>query len=118
MARSIKNKKDAKRERRHRRVRSKVSGTLERPRLAVFRSNRFLYVQLIDDVRGVTLAASSTKGVTGKSMLEKATGLGKTIAEAAQKKAIKTVVFDRGGYLYTGRIKAVAEGARAGGLTF
>ena len=116
--RIIKNKKVAKRERRHRRVRSRLSGVKGRPRLSVFKSNRFMYVQLIDDTVGTTLASASTKGLKGKTMLEKAQSLGEKIAETAKAKKISKVVFDRGGYLYTGKIKALAEAARAGGLSF
>ena len=107
-----------KRDRRHRRIRSRIQGTSERPRLSVFKSNRYLYAQLIDDHKGTTIAASSTKDLKGKSMMEKATALGKALAQLAQKHKVSHVVFDRGGYLYAGRVKAVAEGAREGGLKF
>jgi len=110
-------KKQLKRERRHARIRKTVIGTSVRPRLSVFRSNKFLYAQLIDDTAGRTLAAASTKGLSGKTTLEKAMALGKAIAELSQKQKITKAVFDRGGYIYTGRIKAVAEGAREAGLT-
>jgi large subunit ribosomal protein L18 len=108
------------RERRHRRIRGKVVGTAERPRLAVFRSNKGIFAQLIDDESGKTLAGASWLGLgtfTG-SKTEQAAEVGKAVAAAAKKAGIETVVFDRGGYLYHGRVKALAEGAREGGLTF
>ena len=114
----IKNKKVAKRILRHKKIRTKVKGTSEMPRLTVFRSNRYLYVQVIDDTVGHTLATATTKEVKGKSLLEKATALGVKIAEKAKAKKISKVVFDRGGYIYTGKIKALADGAREGGLKF
>ena len=105
--------------RRHRRVRGKVSGTAERPRLLVFRSNRGISAQLIDDGTGRTLAAASWKGVDGSgSKTEQANAVGKALADAAKKAGIDTCVFDRAGYLYHGRVKALAEGAREGGLQF
>ena len=106
---------------RHNRVRGKISGTAERPRLSVFRSENNIYAQLIDDVAGVTLAAASTveKGFEGKGgNIEAAKKVGAAIAERALKKGIEDVVFDRGGYIYHGRVKALAEGAREGGLKF
>ncbi len=109
-----------KRERRHRRVRGKVSGTSERPRLAVFRSNRGIFAQLVDDGSGRTLAGASwvaLKGFKGDKS-EQAKEVGKQVAAAAKKAGIETVVFDRGGYLYHGRVKALADGAREGGLKF
>ena len=109
------------RERRHRRIRGKVAGTAERPRLAVFRSNRGIFAQLIDDESGRTLAGAGwlglPKGFKGDKT-EQAAEVGKAIAAAAKKAGIETVVFDRGGYLYHGRVKALAEGAREGGLQF
>ncbi len=105
--------------RRHRRVRGKISGTAERPRLAVFRSSKHIYAQIIDDVAGVTLVSASTveKGFEGfGGNVEAANKVGKMIAEKALEKGIKTVVFDRGGFVYHGRVKALAEGAREGGL--
>jgi large subunit ribosomal protein L18 len=108
------------RERRHRRVRGKVAGTAERPRLAVFRSNRGIFAQLVDDEAGKTLAGASwvtVKGVEGNKS-DQARAVGKAIADAAKGAGIETVVFDRGGYLYHGRVKALAEGAREGGLRF
>lgn len=110
--------KTAQRLRRRMRIRAKVSGTASRPRLSVFKSNKFVYVQLIDDVAGVTIAAASTKAVKGEKPLVAAGNVGKEIAKLATAKKINSIVFDRGGYIYTGKIKAVAEGARAGGLTF
>ena len=105
--------------RRHRRVRGKISGTAERPRLDVFRSSKHIYAQIIDDVAGVTLVSASTveKGFEGfGGNVEAANKVGKMIAEKALAKGIKTVVFDRGGFVYPGRVKALAEGAREGGL--
>ena len=106
---------------RHARVRSKVSGTAACPRLDVFRSNSNIYAQLIDDVNGVTLAAASSNekdfGISGGNK-EGAHKVGKLIAERAVSKGITEVVFDRGGYIYHGRVKELAEGAREGGLTF
>ena len=105
--------------RRHRRVRGKISGTAERPRLDVFRSSKHIYAQIIDDVAGVTLVSASTmeKGFEGfGGNVEAANKVGKMIAERALEKGIKVVVFDRGGFVYHGRVKALAEGAREGGL--
>jgi large subunit ribosomal protein L18 len=105
------------------RIRKKVFGTTERPRFNVFRSAKHIYAQVIDDVQGTTLVASSTiaKGlraqVTGKKV-EQAKAIGKALAEACKAKNIESVVFDRGGYRYHGRVKAVADGAREGGLKF
>lgn len=112
------NIKTYKRERRHRRIRAKVSGTAERPRLSVFRSNKFMYAQLIDDVAGRTLAASNSMKAKKGTALQKATEVGAEIASKAKALKVTAVVFDRGGYIYAGKIKAVAEAARAGGLTF
>ncbi len=106
---------------RHKRVRGKVSGTPERPRLNVFRSETNIYAQIIDDTKGVTLVSASSleKGFEGPgSNCEAAKKVGEAIAERAKAKGIDTVVFDRGGYLYHGRVKALAEGAREGGLQF
>ncbi len=109
------------RARRHRRVRAKVRGTAERPRLVVFRSNRGIEAQLVDDERGRTLAAASwlalEKGFKGDKS-EQAAEVGKLLAASARKAGIETCVFDRGGYLYHGRVKALADGAREGGLSF
>ena len=116
--------KNAERQRRHARVRKKVTGTAETPRLNVYRSLNHIYVQIIDDVKGVTLCSASTmeKGVKSaiKDMTktEAAKVVGKTAAEKALKLGIKEVVFDRGGYLYTGRVQAVADGAREAGINF
>lgn len=105
------------RERRRKRIRSKVSGTAECPRLSVYKSNTATYAQLIDDVNSVTLAAASSAGVKGnKTTSSHAVGL--EIAKLAKAKNIARVVFDRGGFIYTGRIKALADGAREGGLQF
>jgi large subunit ribosomal protein L18 len=102
------------------RIRKTISGTATNPRLSVFRSNKEIYAQLIDDVNGVTLlAASSREKEIGKGTnVEVATAVGKLVAEKALKSGIETVTFDRGGYLYHGRIKSLAEGARAAGLKF
>jgi len=108
------------RERRHRRVRGKVAGTAARPRLAVFRSNRGIFAQLVDDESGKTLAGASwvtVKDLDGNKT-DQARAVGKAVAEAAKSAGVETVVFDRGGYLYHGRVKALAEGAREGGLKF
>ena len=106
---------------RHARVRSKISGTASCPRLDVFRSNSNIYAQLIDDKNGVTLAAASSNekdfGISGGNV-EGARKVGKLIAERAAEKGITEVVFDRGGYIYHGRVKQLAEGAREGGLKF
>lgn len=106
--------------RRHIRVRRKVHGTAERPRLSVFRSLKHIYVQVIDDERGHTLAAASTREVEreGKTKTEEAAEVGRLVAERALAQGITKVVFDRGGYRYHGRVKAVAEAARAAGLQF
>ena len=108
------------RERRHRRVRGKVAGTSERPRLAVFRSNRGVFAQLIDDRSGKTVAGASWVGLKGfkGDKTAQAKEVGKQLAAAAKQAGVESVVFDRGGYLYHGRVKALAEGAREGGLSF
>jgi large subunit ribosomal protein L18 len=114
--------RESRRYRRHLRVRKQVSGTAERPRLVVFRSSKHMYAQVVDDRRGVTLvgAADSSEGVqvegTGKTA--RSFALGQLIASRAKAKGITKVVFDRGGYQYHGRVKAVADGARKGGLEF
>jgi large subunit ribosomal protein L18 len=108
------------RERRHRRVRRKVEGTSERPRLAVFRSNRGIFAQIVDDSTGKTLAGASwitVKGLEGNKT-DQAREVGKALAAAAKQAGVEAVVFDRGGYLYHGRVKALADGAREGGLKF
>ncbi|MEI6494673.1 MAG: 50S ribosomal protein L18 [bacterium] len=120
-----------KRQTRQRRVRAKISGTLECPRLAIFKSNSYIYAQLIDDVASKTIVSAcdvKTKKTSRKdskqadkagfAKVDSAMNIGKEIAKLATAKGIKRVVFDRGGYQYTGRVKAVAEGARAGGLEF
>ena len=109
------------RERRHRRVRGKLVGSAERPRLVVFRSNRGIFAQLVDDDAGRTLAGASWTGLAKSfkgDTTAQAAEVGKTLAAAAKKAGIETVVFDRGGYLYHGRVKALADGAREGGLKF
>jgi large subunit ribosomal protein L18 len=117
--RKIKTQAD-RRARRHLRVRKRVHGTAERPRLVVFRSSKHIYAQVVDDTRGVTLvgASDSSEGiqVDGKGKTAKSFALGTLIAARAKEKGIARVVFDRGGYQYHGRVKAVAEGARKGGL--
>jgi len=113
--------KESRRLKIRKRIRSKVSGTASRPRLAVYRSNAEIYVQLIDDAAGTTLASSSTRDkgfVRTGTKSEQAKTIGTAIAAIATEKSITDVVFDRGGYLYHGRIKALAEGAREGGLKF
>ncbi len=112
------------RQRRHARVRKTVSGTPECPRLSVYRSTKNIYVQFIDDVNGVTIASASTleKGVkeeiAGKTKTDAAKIVGKIAGERAKEKGVETVVFDRGGYHYTGRVQALADGAREAGLNF
>ena len=105
---------------RRKRIRGKISGTAERPRLSIFRSNKNIYAQLIDDVAGVTLASASTldENVSDATKVEQAAAVGKAIAEAAKAKNISTVVFDRSGYLYHGRVQALADAARENGLEF
>jgi large subunit ribosomal protein L18 len=116
MAHILKTKEDL-RKRRHKRVRGTVSGTAERPRLAVFRSNTAIYAQVIDDVAGNTLASASSLKQKGSS-LEKAQAVGKAVAVAAKAKGISKVVYDRGGFKYAGSILALAESAREAGLEF
>jgi len=108
---------------RHLRVRKKISGTTERPRLSVFRSSKHIYAQLIDDVKGVTLASASTvdkelAGIENGGNVESARKVGELIAKRAKEKGYENVVFDRGGYLYHGRIQALADAAREAGLQF
>ena len=116
------NRPDTRRQRikRHNRVRGKISGTAERPRLSVFRSEKNIYAQIIDDVAGNTLVAASSveKDFGPGSNKEAARKVGKLVAERALAKGIEEVVFDRGGYIYHGRVKELAEGAREGGLKF
>ena len=112
---------NAQRKKRHRRVRSKISGTSERPRLNVFRSGKHIYAQVIDDIKGHTMCSASSleKDFSGSgSNKEAARKVGKMVAERAVSKGITNVVFDRGGYIYHGRVKELAEAAREGGLTF
>jgi large subunit ribosomal protein L18 len=107
--------------RRHRRIRKNVQGTAERPRLVVFRSNRGIEAQLVDDVAGKTLAAASSlhlKKTFKGNKRDQAAEVGKTLAAAAKSAGVETAVFDRGGYLYHGRVKALADAAREGGLSF
>jgi|SRR5664279_4515249 len=117
-------KKNAQHDRRHKRVRSRVSGTIERPRLNVFRSLTNIYAQVIDDVNGHTLASASTidsavaAQIDGKNKVEAAKIVGQVLAERAKAAGISAVVFDRGGYQYHGRVEALAQGAREGGLNF
>ncbi len=115
-------KKRAARQRRHERIRKDVRGTVERPRLAVFRSNTAIYAQIVDDGRGHTVAAASSleKDLTpdGDGKIGVATAVGKRLAERAQAAGVTAVVFDRGGNRYHGRVKALADGAREGGLEF
>ena len=113
--------KSEKRNRIHLRIRKTISGTAERPRLCVFRSNKEIYAQIIDDLSGKTLGAASSRDkgiVAGSNKSETANLVGKAIAEQAVKSGVESVIFDRGGYLYHGRVKQLAEGAREGGLKF
>lgn len=112
-------KKSTPLERRHRRVRKKVIGSPERPRLAVYRSNRHIYAQVIDDVAGRTLAAASTLAVSeGGDPKARAKAVGAQVAEKAKAAGVERVTFDRGGFRYTGRVQALADGAREAGLEF
>lgn len=114
-----KESKNVSRLKRHEKIRRTLSGTENTPRLCVFRSNMAIYAQLIDDVKGVTLASSSSLELKLKNNnIDAAKAVGKDIAEKAKKAKIKTVVFDRGGYLYHGRVKALADAARENGLEF
>lgn len=110
--------KAATRVRRHARIRARVSGTAERPRLAIFRSNRSVYAQLIDDERGVTLAAADSRSVKGATLKERAAAAGAALATAGKAKGVERVVFDRGGFRYHGIVASLAEGARGAGLVF
>lgn len=109
--------KNAKRLSRRRRIRAKVFGTAEKPRLCVFKSNKYIYAQVIDDERGSTLASATGLG-GAKTLSEQAQQVGKDIAQKALEKGIKEVVFDRSGYTYIGQVKTLAESAREGGLIF
>lgn len=111
--------KVAARQRRHRRVRKKIVGTAERPRLTVYRSNRHVYAQLVDDIGGRTIAsATSLTDATGEDPKQRAKAVGTAIASKAKDAGITSVTFDRGGFMYHGRVRSVAEGAREGGLQF
>ena len=113
------NEKVRARTRRHRRVRKKIVGTPERPRLAVFRSNRHIYAQIIDDVAGKTLASASTLATKkGDDPQARAKAVGTELATTAKKAGVSSVAFDRGGFMFHGQVKALAEGAREGGLEF
>lgn len=112
------NAKKEKRVRRHVRIRARISGTAEMPRLSVFKSNKHISVQLIDDENAVTLASSHSRDVKGKNMMEKSAQVGEEIAKKASAKKVSSVVFDRGGFKYVGNVKALADGARKGGLKF
>lgn len=110
--------KARRRTRRKQSIRKTVQGTPERPRLVIFRSNKGVYAQLIDDTKGFTIAAASSHGMATAKKADLAKQTGKALAEAALQKGVKTAVFDRNGYLYHGRVKALADGAREGGLAF
>ena len=110
--------KKAKRTRRHARIRARISGTSTMPRLSVFKSNMHISAQLIDDATGVTLASAHSREVKGKNMMEKSAQVGESVAQKAVAKKITKAVFDRGGFIYTGNVKALADGARKGGLKF
>jgi len=112
------NIKKLKVERRHKKIRAKVWGTKDMPRLSVFKSNKYIYGQLIDDDKASTIISLSSMKVKGKTFMNRCTETGKELAKLALNKKIEVVVFDRGGFKYVGRVKAFAEGARAGGLKF
>ena len=112
------NTKTDKRISRHRRIRAKISGTADRPRLSVFRSNKFIYAQIIDDEKAETLGASDSKKSKAKTPTEQAKEVGTEIAKIAKEKKIEEVVFDRGGFAFAGAVKALADSAREGGLKF
>lgn len=114
----MKNIKTQKRIRRHKKIRSRVKGTKEIPRLSVFKSNQYIFAQIIDDESKKTLVSITDKKIKGKTKTEKAKEAGVALANLAKEKKISKIVFDRGGYIYTGRVKALAEGAREGGLKF
>lgn len=105
-------------ERRHKKIRAKVIGTLDIPRLSVYRSNKYIYAQLIDDSRQGTIISLSSAKIKGKTFVERSRETGKELAKMAESKKISKVVFDRGGFKYAGRVRALAEGAREGGLKF
>ena len=104
--------------RRKSRIRAKISGTTERPRLAIFKSHKYIYAQIIDDTKGHTLVASDSRSAKGKTPVDRAREVGIEVAKKAKAAKISKVVFDRGGYIYTGKIKMVADAAREGGLEF
>lgn len=112
------NKKQEKRIRLKRKIRAKISGTSDCPRLSVFRSNKFIYAQLIDDLKNVTIISASDMGIEKGTKSEHSVAVGTEVAKQAIAKGIKKCVFDRNGFKYTGRIKALADAARAGGLEF
>lgn len=120
----LRTSREERRKIRHRRIRQRVVGTPDRPRLSVFRSLKHIYAQIIDDTRGHTLVAASTREpeivaqLSGLKRVEQSRVVGRVLAERAREKGIVRVVFDRGGYAYHGRVKALAEGAREGGLEF
>ncbi|MEI7480162.1 MAG: 50S ribosomal protein L18 [bacterium] len=114
----ITNQKTAKIEKRHNRIRAKIDGTSERPRLAIFRSNKFIYAQVIDDTKGKTLVAATSAKAKGKTFIERSKETGVEIAKLAKAAGVTKVVFDRGGFSYIGKVKALADGAREGGLIF
>lgn len=116
MARTHTQAKTDQRKRRHARIRARVRGTAQRPRLAVYKSNRYLYAQLIDDDKGATLTGAATFHISGETQNERAKALGVKIAEQAKAQGIEKAVFDRGGFIYTGNIQQCAEGAREAGL--
>ncbi len=108
--------KKEQRDRRRKRIRAKIFGMPEKPRLSIFKSNKYISAQLIDDANGVTLASATSMKMKGKTSLERAKEVGASIAEQAKSKKIQKAVFDRGGYLYTGSVSALADGAREAGL--
>ncbi len=112
------NEKTRNRVKRHKKIRTRVSGTKDTPRLSLYKSNKRIYAQIIDDVAGTTIVSALTDSKKGKTMTQKATEAGKDIAKKAIEKKIKNVVFDRGGFLYTGKVKAFADSARESGLKF
>lgn len=112
------NSKITNRLRRRSRIRAKVSGTSSVPRLAVFKSNTSISAQIIDDTKGITIVSAHSREVKGKGLKEKSVLVGKLIADKAKEKKVVSVVFDRGGFIYTGNVKALADGAREGGLKF
>ncbi len=111
-------KKQAIFSRRKARIRAKINGTAERPRLAIFKSHKYLYAQIIDDTKGHTLVAADSRNIKGKTPVERAKGLGIEIAKKAKSAGITKVVFDRSGYIYTGKVKVIADAGREGGLEF